>query len=613
MGDDPADLDFAAVFEAVPTPYLVLDPDLRIVAVNDAYLRATARTRDDLVGRHVFDAFPDNPEDPDAGGVANLGASLRRVLATGRPDAMPLQKYDVPAAGGGFLPRWWSPLNAPVLDPDGKVLLVLHRVEDVSAYVRESSQRARPGQPAASALHAARGELQQAEADLHARGVDLRAALDAEADASRRLAGLVEVAVRLAGAEDLASLVDVVLDHGAEVLGAVGAAVVVAGPDGLEVNTGGEMVGRLPQRLGPTHRLPAVEASTTGRRVVVRGEEACRRYSPQLAEVVRRTGASTVVAVPLRAAGELLGALSVGWGEPTPSDRDLDLVEALAAQCAQTLVRVRARQAERARSRAQRRLAEELQRSLLTAPFEPDHLQIAVRYVPAAAEVRIGGDWHDCFLTPDGATVLVIGDVAGHDLGAAAVMGQLRNLLRGIAVTSAAPPAQLLAGLDTAMHHLGVDAVATSVVARVEQDAQQHADGLRTLRWSTAGHPPPVLVTADGTARLLDGTPDPLLGVLPDVARTDRTVTLEPGSTVVLYTDGLVERRDASLAEGLEGLRTTLERLHALPVEELCDALLAVVDGHQEDDVALLVLRAFPEDGPRPAEAGAPVLPPALE
>ena len=145
MGDVPAVTDFAAVFEAVPTPYLVLDAELRIVAVNAAYLHATRSRREDLVGRYVFDAFPDNPDDPGAGGVANLGASVRRVLATGRPDAMPLQKYDVPAPGGGFLLRWWSPLNAPVLDARGRTAFVLHRVEDVTDYVREQSQQGVPG------------------------------------------------------------------------------------------------------------------------------------------------------------------------------------------------------------------------------------------------------------------------------------------------------------------------------------------------------------------------------------------------------------------------------------------------------------------------------------
>lgn len=108
------EMDFAALFAATPSPCLVLTPDLVIAEVNRAYLDATCRTREDLLGRHVFDAFPDNPADPAADGVRNLHASLRRVLATREPDSMALQRYDIPVMGrpGVFEERWWSPINA---------------------------------------------------------------------------------------------------------------------------------------------------------------------------------------------------------------------------------------------------------------------------------------------------------------------------------------------------------------------------------------------------------------------------------------------------------------------------------------------------------------------
>ena len=130
--------DFRALFEAVPTPFLVLRPDERftIVAVSDSYLRATLTTREGLLGRGLFDAFPDNPDDPDATGVRNLRASLGRVLATRAPDRMPIQKYDIPRPGGGFEERHWSPLNTPVLSPEGEVAHILHHVEDVTEVVR---------------------------------------------------------------------------------------------------------------------------------------------------------------------------------------------------------------------------------------------------------------------------------------------------------------------------------------------------------------------------------------------------------------------------------------------------------------------------------------------
>lgn len=127
-------MDYEAMFLAAPTPYLVLTPELVICEVNSAYLEATGRERDDLVGRQVFDAFPDNPADRHADGVRNLGASLRRVLESGEADVMALQRYDIPVGGGGFEQRWWSPINTPVLDHDGSVALVIHRVEDATAY-----------------------------------------------------------------------------------------------------------------------------------------------------------------------------------------------------------------------------------------------------------------------------------------------------------------------------------------------------------------------------------------------------------------------------------------------------------------------------------------------
>jgi PAS domain S-box-containing protein len=129
--------DFRALFEAAPTPLLVLTtPDLTIVAVNDAYLRATMTERATLLGQRVFDAFPDDPADPSADGVRSLPASLERVLGTGQADAMPVQRYPIrrpPGAGGGFEERWWSPLNSPVPGPDGNVALIIHRAEDVTA------------------------------------------------------------------------------------------------------------------------------------------------------------------------------------------------------------------------------------------------------------------------------------------------------------------------------------------------------------------------------------------------------------------------------------------------------------------------------------------------
>lgn len=128
--------DYRLLFEATPVPYLVLAPDFTIVAANEARLSATMTTREAIIGKHLFDVFPDNPADPQATGVRNLRASLDRVLERRQPDAMPIQKYDIPHPRGGFEERYWKPLNVPVLDRDGNIAYIVHSVDDVTDLVR---------------------------------------------------------------------------------------------------------------------------------------------------------------------------------------------------------------------------------------------------------------------------------------------------------------------------------------------------------------------------------------------------------------------------------------------------------------------------------------------
>src|SRR6516164_11202613 len=141
-----ADPDFRALFESAPGLYLVLDPQLVIVAASDAYLAATMTERDDVIGHGIFEVLPDNPEDPATEAVRNLRASLTRVLRERVPDAMSVQKYDVQrpeAEGGGFDERFWSPRNSPVLRSDGSLAYVIHQVEDVTDYIRLAQRRER--------------------------------------------------------------------------------------------------------------------------------------------------------------------------------------------------------------------------------------------------------------------------------------------------------------------------------------------------------------------------------------------------------------------------------------------------------------------------------------
>jgi serine phosphatase RsbU (regulator of sigma subunit) len=157
-------IDYAALFAAIPAPLAVLNPDFVYVDANQAYLDITGRTRDELVGHHLFDIFPANPGDPDADGPRSLRASFRRVLETGKPDTMVLQRYDIPRPGTGdvYEERYWSPVNTPVLGEDGSVALIINRVEDATAYVRDSL--AHPSGPTGEGI---------AESELYARAREL--------------------------------------------------------------------------------------------------------------------------------------------------------------------------------------------------------------------------------------------------------------------------------------------------------------------------------------------------------------------------------------------------------------------------------------------------------
>lgn len=240
----------------------------------------------------------------------------------------------------------------------------------------------------------------------------------------------------------------------------------------------------------------------------------------------------------------------------------------------------------------QHTMAVELQQSLLTEPPQPTGLQIVVRYVAAGKEAAVGGDWYDAFLQPDGTTVVAIGDVIGHDTRAAAAMGQLRGLLRGIAYASPDSPASTLQRLDHAIAGLQIDTSATVVVGHLTAACTSpHAP--RHFRWSNAGHPPPVAVQRDGRLIALDRhEPNLLLGIRPVSPRTEHEIVLDAGSTVFLYTDGLVERRDRSLDDGVRLLSQALSRSAADPLESLCDAVLRqLLPDEPEDDVALIAIR----------------------
>ncbi len=239
-----------------------------------------------------------------------------------------------------------------------------------------------------------------------------------------------------------------------------------------------------------------------------------------------------------------------------------------------------------ARAAVQRELAHQVQQALLTEPPVLPGLEVAVRYSAASRDAQIGGDWYDVLDQPDGSVLVVVGDVLGHDTSAAAAMAQLRGLLRGIAIDLSASPGEILTRFEDAAARHRINTLATCALGRLDPPGP---DGCRRLVWSNAGHLPPVVRRADGSVAALRTIPDLLLGLQPGT-RQDHEAVLGPGDLLVLYTDGLIERRGEDIDTGIEALQLALAGLDG-PVDEVSDMLLArMLPDEVEDDVALLAV-----------------------
>ena len=307
--------------------------------------------------------------------------------------------------------------------------------------------------------------------------------------------------------------------------------------------------------------------------------------------------------------GMVVGSLCAIHDRPHRwSDDELAVLADLADACSSELqlrtMRDRADQAARRAAEQWQRtrellversgVAETLQRAMLTRLPRTEHLGLAARYVPAHAGNAVGGDWYDAFTTPDGALVVAVGDISGHDVTAAAGMGQLRTLLRGYAVDRDEPPSETVRRLDRAMETLSVETLATVVLGRIER----RPAGAQVLRWTNAGHPPPLLLFPDGRVDVLEARPELLVGVRPETSRTDHVVTLPAGSTLLLYSDGLIEQRAGGwdIDSGTTALVESLTGQAQLPLDELLDRVLERVVEDRDDDIVVLAVRSDPLD-----------------
>ena len=548
------------VLEDMAVGFIAMDGDWVMTMVNAEGERIAGRRRDDLVGTSFWDAFP-----------ATVGSEFedgyRRAAATGEavafdafyPDPLNIwvEVRAVPSQGG---------LQLYFLDVTARVLL--QQREDLLAQVTR----------------------------------ELTGTLDAE-EAVARLAELVVPALAdwcmVTLVEDdqhsnlRRSLRDVGFAHADPARHALVAEYARV---------------RIPALLDGSF----LERALTSGRPVVLQHGAAQQISGlfpagRARDLIEELAPEAFAVLPMRGRGRTAGVLTLfrSAGRGGVADADVATAAEVAARAGLALDNARL-------YREQRSLAEVLQRSLLTPPPEPDHAQVVVRYMPAAQAAQVGGDWYDAFLQPGGAMMVVIGDVIGHDTQAAAAMGQIRTIVRTLGAQHDHGPAEVLRRADRVMETLLVGTAATVAVARLEQTPDERARGVTRVRWSNAGHPPPFVISPEGTVTALTGVrPDLLLGVQPDTGRSEHEIVLGRDSVVVLYTDGLVERRDQTLDAGLERLQRTLEELAGRDLDELCDELLArLLPPDADDDVALVAVRLHPQDTRRPVAAGPNVVPP---
>ena len=302
-------------------------------------------------------------------------------------------------------------------------------------------------------------------------------------------------------------------------------------------------------------------------------------HSTVLNPILMTKGIHALLGVPMVAGGRVIGVMHVGSLTPREfTSGDIDLLQ-LAADRAATVVQSLAARADRVAVSA-------LQQSLLPSALPVIRgAQLAARYVPGRGVV--GGDWYDVFILPSGELGVVIGDVAGSGLPAAVIMGRMRSALRAYAMRST-DPGKVLDRLDRKIQHFEPGAMATVAYAVFER-------GLDRVHIASAGHLPPVIAAAGQPGTLAEGAGGLMIGVDPCSRRHVSTVKVPPGTLLCFYTDGLVERRQYPLDEGLARLR---QAVTAEPPDAACASVMAAMVGTEpaRDDIALLMLRRDPLD-----------------
>ena len=519
-----------AVVAAAPFGVAVADADGEIVQANDALAAFLGLVPGALQGRRWIDLVADD----DRGGVHDVEASLR-----------------VGARARAQLAQRWR-------HADGSF-----RLADVTV----AAVRGDPGRPGAWVLHVAPADV---EPDIAEPGRGRQPAMAGTA--------VQEAAAELADAVTLEQVTNVMEEQVLAAFGADGLLIsLVEGPRLRLVTCSG-----YPQAaevalsdLSMDDVAPMVEVVHRRTPMFVGSRHDYAVAYPERAEVTALTGKRAWAFLPLIAGGRAIGSWTLSFDRGRPfSIPDRALLITLSGLLAQAVARAQAVDAERSLARA-------LQGSLLPAELPPvPHADIAVRYRPAVAGVAVGGDFYDVVHVPGGGVSVVVGDVQGHSTEAAAVMGQVRSALRAYAAEGH-DPAAVVTRANRFLFAGGIETFVTCAYAHLDP-------GTGRLLVVRAGHVPPLRLR-DGVAALLDVAGGLPLGIAEDATYEAEEVLLAPGDRFVLFTDGLVETRNASIDDGHDALAARATTGAELPLEPFADALLDD-DVNREDDVALLVV-----------------------
>ena len=538
--------------------FTISDPteeDNPLVWVNPAFTRTTGYPLEQVVGRNCrFLQGPDT--DP------QTVSRIRRALDQGRPVSETLLNY---RADGS---RFWNEVSiSPVLDDAGRLVSFVGVQQDVTARVDAEATAAR-------ALEAER----QARARLTLLA-DVAEALT-ELDTTLMLRRLARVLAR-----DLLDWCAVLVHEDSRL-------VMVTGPE-EPVSARPFLLPRGTQLAGDDDPIAAQLAGSSTAGVLLDSASPHPEGSVGgwVAETVCSSRPGACMSIPIPGRRGVLGLLVVPQPEGGRDPADEALLMETARRAGLSL--------ENARLYTREHLvAETLQRSMLPEQAIVPGLDLWSYYAPNVDHAQVGGDWYDV-LQPEGTVGIVIGDVVGHDIEAAAAMGQLRSVVRAYAFDND-EPGTVLMRVDQLVRGMRIARSASMVYARLEQDG----DGAWEMAWCRAGHLPPILVSAGRATALMAGGGS-LIGI-GDRPRTTCSVSLQPGDVVVFYTDGLIERRSRRLKDGLARLVRVCAALVATDAAGIGEQLLASLGEAPDDDMAVVVLRVpsdeaglAAEDGPR--------------